>query len=121
MQVGLKLFKKDASVQAGTNFGSYNHNQKTIGSKKLCYDELLVNYLSDHRQTIIWLQEYGLISKERTCDICDFPMKLVEMNDRADGFKWECQHTVNGKRHQTECSLHKDSFLVNQIQQLKKF
>ena len=52
-------------MQAGTNFGSYNHDKKTAGSKNLRYDELLVNYLSNHQQTIIWLQENRLISKER--------------------------------------------------------
>ena len=58
---------------------------------KLRYDELLYNYLNDRQQLIFWLQEFGLISRKRSCVMCGSLMKLVETGDRFDGFKSECR------------------------------
>ena len=103
-QVGSSyLARKDASTQVGNCVTRYNRSLCTESSgKKLQYDELLVNYLSDHQITLDWLMDYGLIAKERFCGLCNFKMNLVQTYDRKDKFKWECHHVLNGKRHRSE-------------------
>ena len=113
-QVGSSyLARKDASAQVGNCVKSYNRSLCTeFSGKKVRYDELLVNYLSDHQRTLDWLMDYGLVAKERVCPLCNFKMNLVQTYDRKDKFKWECRHVLNGKRHRSECSIRKDSFFA---------
>ena len=79
-QVGSSyLARKDGSTQVGSCVKSYNRSLRTKSSgKKLQYDKLLVNYLSDHQITLDWLMDYGLIAKERFCRLCNFKMNLVQ-------------------------------------------
>ena len=71
---------------------------------------MIKNYLFDKNVTMDWLRGSGLIARTQNCIECGQQMKLVETSDRSDGFKWECQRTVNGKRHTTEVSIRKNSF-----------
>ena len=55
---------------------------------------------------------------------CDKPMKLVECEDRSDGYKWECQRQKAGKRHKTEVSIRQGSWFEKSnmtIEEIVKF
>ncbi|XP_028412488.1 uncharacterized protein LOC114535323 [Dendronephthya gigantea] len=54
-----------------------------------------------------------LIARERLCGHCKKPMKLIECDDRSDGYKWECRRQENGKRHKTEMSIRHGSWFDN--------
>ena len=44
------------------------------------------------------------------CSVCGDDIKLVNCDDRSDGFKWECRRRINSKRHKVELSIRAGSW-----------
>ncbi|XP_068757288.1 uncharacterized protein [Montipora capricornis] len=64
------------------------------------------------------------MAKARVCPRCSAEMKLVSCNDRSDGFQWECQLQMDGKRHKVETSIQKGSWFAQSnmtLEQVLKF
>lgn len=52
----------------------------------------------------------GLIINKYECPTCGKDMELVEKKDSVDGFKWQCEKTVNKKKHTVNRSVRKGSW-----------
>ena len=102
-------YTQESSTQCGclTN-ASYDRNN---AQKKWRFEDLL-DHVKDKELLIKWLMCEGLMAKARVCPRCSAEMKLVSCNDRSDGFKWECQLQMDGKRHKVETSIRKGSWFA---------
>ena len=88
--------------------GSYARDESKP-DRKWRYDDLICR-LHDKDRLIQWLMEDGLLGKSRVCSVCGDDMKLVNCDDRSDGFKWECRRRTNSKRHKVELSIRAGSW-----------
>ena len=79
--------RKDQRTQCGSNKGSYLRNKKKDNLS--AYEDMLQNYLWDKDFTLSSVKDEGLIALSRICSICESEMKLVESEDRSDGYVWE--------------------------------
>ena len=80
--------KKDRATQCGMAKGSYARDESKPDSKWR-YDDLIGRF-HDKERLIKWLIEDGMVVKSRVRPVCRHDMKLVNCEDRSDGFKWEC-------------------------------
>ena len=67
----------------------------------------------DKELLIHLLMAEGLIAKGHLCPICGAEMSLTTYDDWSDGLKRECRRQDNGKRHKTEISSRKGSWVGN--------
>ena len=65
--------------------GSYARDESKP-DRKWRYDDL-IGRLHDKDRLIQWLMEDGLLGKSRVRSVCGDDMKLVNCDDRSDGFK----------------------------------
>ena len=100
--------KKDQATQCGMAKGSYARDESKP-DRKWRYDDLICR-LHDKDRLIQWLMEDGLLGKSRVCSVCGDDMKLLNCDDRSDGFKWECRRRTNSKRHKVELSIRAGSW-----------
>ena len=100
--------KKDQVTQCGMAKGSYERDESKP-DRKWRYDDLICR-LHDKDRLIQWLMVDGSLGKSRVCSVCGDDMKLVNCDDRSDGFKWECRRRTNSKRHEVEFSIRAGSW-----------
>lgn len=98
---------KDAESQCGGEKSSYGRSEQ---AGTWTYDRVEEGILCSKHNCIRWYMDQGLITSERVCGHWDKPMKLVECQDRSDGYKWECRRQEAGKRHKTEVSIRQGSW-----------
>ena len=76
--------KRECGIQCGTEVrGSYNRDEE---HKKWRLEDLL-RRLHDKKTLIDWLIEEELIAKMQVCQCCGSEMKLINCNNRSDGYK----------------------------------
>ncbi len=109
VQVGPSFMaKEDKSVGVDQNASSsYSRESR---APFLTYEALLQRFLWNKDMTLSWLMEIGLIAEGRNCGICKNAMSLSPCNDRKDGVRWECRHTIGGKKHRSERSIREGSW-----------
>ena len=108
LQTELSYFGlKDAESQCVGEKSSYGRSEKV---KRWTYDRIKNEILCSKYNSLHWFMKEGLIACERTCGHCHKPMKLVECEDRSDGYKWECRRLEAGKRHKTEVLIRQGSW-----------
>ena len=100
---------KNAKIQCGPSKGTYNRSSK-VAQTRWTYDRLKDEVLCNKENIISWCIKEGLIAGERTCGHCNSRMKLVDCNDRSDGYKRECRRQEKGKRHKVELSIRSGSW-----------
>ena len=104
------LATQDAATQHVGEGKIYEKYWKNKANSKWTYDRLKEEILCNKDRLIGWLVDEKLIANSRKCGHCNEMMKLVNANDRSDGFKWECRRQINRKRHRVEISIQKDSW-----------
>ena len=100
--------KKDQATQYGMAKCSYARDESKH-ARKWRYEDLIGRF-HDKDRLINWLMEDGLLVKSLVCSICGDDMKLVNCEDRSDGFIWECRSRINSKRHKVELSIRASSW-----------
>ena len=105
-----KIIKKNRISQTELSYFGLKDAESQCGGEKSSYGRSKEDILCSKYNCIRWCMDQGLIASERVCGHCDKPMKLVECQDRSDGYKWECRRQEAGKRHKTEVSIRQGSW-----------
>ena len=50
----------------------------------------VMNIVRDEEELIQWLTEFGLLAKNKKCQVCDSPLTLIKCSSMVDNRRWKC-------------------------------
>ena len=72
------------------------------------------NLVLEKEQAIEWCKNIGWLNKSYECPACASPINYsvsTARNASSDVYVWNCRRTCNGRRHQIERSVRKNSWI----------
>ena len=90
--------------------GSYGRDYKKWNTT---LDDIM-KLTEDKSKGFSWLQQVGWLNTKYHCPLCASPMilnKSSASHSSSDTMVWKCRATIQGKRHQCERSIRKNSWL----------
>ena len=110
MKRAYSLEREHNYCQSRHKIGSYGRDYKKWNTT---LDDIMK--LTEEKSTAFgWLQEMGWLNSIYQCPVCAAPMVLTKASashGSSDGMVWKCRATVQGRRHQSERSIRKNSWL----------